>query len=159
MNDDFYVVKPIETIETYHGGLFQNKINIFSKNVPSSHYTKMLKNTRDKLFDLGIKQPLDYAIHVPMVLEKEKFATVIEPGHSFRTLYGNIFNVGGIEIDDVKFHRKATREWAVNPDIDNLDLPYLSSSDSAFDELYKHVLREMFPNKTQHEKSLKFGAI
>jgi len=152
MNDDFYIVKPIDKIETYHGGLFQNKINLFAKNVPSSHYTKMLKNTRDKLFDMGIKSPLDYAIHVPMIFEKDKFSTVIEPNHSFRTLYGNIFNVGGIEIDDVKFHRKATREWAVNPDLENLDLPYLSSSDSAFEELYKYVLRGMFPTKTQHER-------
>ena len=152
MNDDFYIIKPIDKIETYNGGPFQNKINIFSKNVPSSHYTKILKNTRDRLFDMGIKSPLDYAIHVPMVFEKDKFATVIEPGYSFRTLYGNIFNVGGIEIDDVKFHRKTTREWATNPDLDNLELPYLSSSDSAFEELYKFILRVEFPNKTQYER-------
>ncbi len=153
MNDDFYIIKPIETIQEYHGGIFQKKIDIFSKNAPSSYYTKILKQTKNKLFDLGIKSPLDYSIHVPMTFEKEKLSTVIQPGYSFRTLYGNIFNVGGTEIDDVKFHRKATRDWAVNPDLDNLELPYLSSSDSAFNELYRHTLRDTFSSKTQYERS------
>ena len=152
MNDDFYIVKPIESIEPYHGGLFQNKIDLFTKNVSESYYTRILKNTKDKLSELGIDSPLDYAIHVPLNLNKTKLSTVIEPGYSFRTLYGNIFNVGGTKIDDVKFHRKETRSWAINPDLSVLEIPYLSSSDSAFEEVYKLVLKNIFGSPTLLEK-------
>jgi hypothetical protein len=153
MNDDFYITKPIDKIDSYHGGLFQNKVELFAKNVPESHYTRILKNTKDKLFDLGIDSPLDYAIHVPINLNKTNLSTVIEPGYSFRTLYGNIFNLGGTKIDDVKFHRKETRSWANNPDLSHLSTPFLSSSDSAFDEVYKLVLKDMLGSPTLMEKT------
>lgn len=154
MNDDFYIVKPIDRVDPYHGGLFQKKIDLFNKNVPNSYYTKILKNTKQKLHGLGFPDPLDYAVHVPMEFNKSKLSEVIQPGHSFRTLYGNMFEVGGTEIDDVKFHRQATRAWAINPDLDNLELPYLSSSDSAFDHMYRGVLKDMFPSKNSLERKI-----
>jgi hypothetical protein len=152
MNDDFYIIKPIDRIKPYHGGLFNKKIELFTKNAPESYYTSILKNTKTRLTDLGIENALDYAIHVPMNFNKEKLSTVIEPGYSYRTLYGNIYDVGGTEIEDVKFHRKSTRSWAKNPDLEELDFPYLSSSDSAFREVYSTVLKNRFSTSTKLEK-------
>jgi hypothetical protein len=152
MNDDFYIIKPIDTIKPYHGGLFNKKIEIFTKNAPESYYTSILKNTRTRLTGLGIENALDYAIHVPMNFNKEKLSTVIEPGYSYRTLYGNIYNVGGTEVDDVKFHRKSTRVWAKSPNLQELDSPYLSSSDSAFREVYSSVLKNRFSLPSPLEK-------
>ena len=152
MNDDFYIIKPIDKISVYHGGDFQKKVDTFAKNIKNSYYTAMLKNTKKELRDAGIESPLDYAIHVPIELNKKKLATVIKPGVSTRTMYGNLFSIGGKEIDDVKFHRAATREWTVNPDLDVLDFEYLSTSDESFPEVYESILKDMFSEPSPYEK-------
>lgn len=152
MNDDFYIIKPIDKIETYHGGYLQDKIDIFTENMGNSYYIKLLKNTKDRLESLGIKDPLDYSIHVPMEFNKEKLSTVIKPRMSYRTLYGNIYGIGGTEISDVKIHREKTRDWADTPDLDKLELPYLSTNDSSFDEVYRSVLKDMFVDPSRFEK-------
>jgi hypothetical protein len=152
MNDDFYIIKPIKKIQTYHGGKFKNKVDLFSKNARSSYYTSLLKNTMTELKNAGIEDPLDYAIHVPIELNKEKLSTVINPNVSIRTIYGNLFNVGGIEIDDVKFHRVATRKWAKNPDLDTINFEYLSTGDDSFLEVYDFILKDMFKDPSPLEK-------
>lgn len=151
MNDDFYIVKPIDKVETYNGGYLQDKIDLFSKNMTNSYYIKLLKNTKDRLASLGIDDPLDYAIHVPMEFNKEKLSTVIKPRMSYRTLYGNIYNVGGIKISDVKIHSKNTRDWADTPDLDSLELPYLSTNDASFEDVYRNILKDMFPDPCRFE--------
>ena len=152
MNDDFYITKPINKIQTYHGGKFQNKVDLFSKNAKSSYYTSILKNTIKELKNAGIQEPLDYAIHVPIELNKDKLSTVIRSRVSIRTMYGNMFSIGGKEIDDVKFHRMATRKWANNPDLDTMDFEYLSTGDDSFLEVYERILRDMFKEPSPLEK-------
>jgi hypothetical protein len=152
MNDDFYIIKPIDNISVYHGGNFQKKVELFTKNAKSSYYTSMLKNTKKELTNAGIDNPLDYAIHVPIELNKNKLSTVIKPKVSIRTMYGNLFSIGGIEIDDIKFHRIATRKWANNPDLDTIDFEYLSTSDESFLEVYEYILKDMFSDPSPYEK-------
>jgi hypothetical protein len=152
MNDDFYIIKPIEKINTYHGGNFEKKVEIFTENAKSSYYTSMLINTNNTLKDLGINNPLDYAIHVPIEFNKQKLSTVIKPKLSIRTIYGNLFNIGGTKIDDVKFHRTATRRWAKSPDLNTIDFEYLSTSDESFLEVYENILKDMFKEPSPFEK-------
>jgi hypothetical protein len=152
MNDDFYIIKPIDEIKTYHGGEFKKKVEIFAENAKSSYYTSLLKNTKKQLQDAGIENPLDYAIHVPIKLNKQKLSTVIKPKLSIRTMYGNLFNIGGTEIDDVKFHREATRKWAKNPSLSSIDFEYLSTSDESFAEVYETILKDMFSDPSPYEK-------
>jgi hypothetical protein len=152
MNDDFYIIKPIEKINTYHGGNFEKKVEIFTENAKSSYYTSMLINTNNTLKDLGINNPLDYAIHVPIEFNKQKLSTVIKPKLSIRTIYGNLFNIGGTKIDDVKFHRIATRRWAKSPDLNTIDFEYLSTSDESFLEVYENILKDMFKEPSPFEK-------
>jgi hypothetical protein len=152
MNDDFYIIKPINKINTYHGGSFQKKVEIFADNAKSSYYTSLLINTNNILKDAGIENPLDYAIHVPIELNKQKLSTVIKPKISIRTMYGNLFNTGGTEIDDVKFHRPSTRRWAKSPDLNTIDFEYLSTSDESFLEVYENILKDMFKDPSPYEK-------
>jgi hypothetical protein len=151
MNDDFYIIKPIDKINTYHGGDFKKKVEIFSENAKSSYYTSLLQNTKKQLQDAGIENPLDYAIHVPIELNKQKLSTVIKPKISIRTMYGNLFNIGGTEINDVKFHRQATRRWAKNPSLNSIDFEYLSTNDESFIEVYETILKDMFKEPSQYE--------
>jgi hypothetical protein len=152
MNDDFYIIKPITNINTYHGGSFQKKVEIFSDNAKSSYYTSMLINTNNILKDAGIENPLDYAIHVPIELNKQKLSTVIQSKVSIRTMYGNLFDIGGTEVDDVKFHRMATRKWAKSPDLNTIDFEYLSTGDESFIEVYEMILKDMFKYPSPYEK-------
>ena len=103
MNDDFFIINPINYVETFHGGSLSDKIGIFELHSNSSPYTKLLLKTEQVLNRWGISDPLDYAIHVPMVMEKNKLKDIMNTrieGISIRTLYGNKFDIGGQLIKD-----------------------------------------------------------
>lgn len=150
MNDDFFIMKPVEEIEYYHGGPLIHKVNTFERNEPRSPYTKLLGDTYDKLVTMGIDNPLDYALHVPMKMNRNNLSKVIKPGFSIRTLYGNIYNVGGTEIKDVKYHDK--RIWANQIAKITEDNVFLSSSDSSFNKM-KNKLQKEFPDASTYELS------
>jgi hypothetical protein len=151
MNDDFFIVKPIESIGHMHSGNLRKKIALYKNWVPKSSYTKLLVNTHNELQMAGISDPLDYAIHVPMPMEREKLAQVIYPGLSVRTMYGNLFNVGGEQVQDVKVYDEGPL-WANSYDYVNGDSPFVSSNDNSFRMLYLNLLKEMLTNKTECEK-------
>jgi hypothetical protein len=152
MNDDFYIVEKIESVETLHGGLLIDKINLYKKITTQSGYISKLEKTFVKMTDLGIKSPLDYELHVPMIMEKNKLKTVLRHGSEFlwRSMYGNIFNVGGTEMEDVKVYTEGPLT-AKSYEIKNKQHRYLSSTDSSFQMLYSIVLKELFKSKSIYE--------
>ena len=151
MNDDFFIVKPIKTISYMHSGSLKEKVDLYKRWVPKSSYTKLLVSTDKKLQKLEISNPLDYAIHVPMPMEKDKLLEVIYPELSVRTMYGNIFNVGGEKIQDVKVYDQGPL-WANSYDYLNGQSPFISSNDNSFKMVYADILKEMLANKTECEK-------
>ena len=76
MNDDFYIIKKIDKIENFHSGFLLDKINLYQKLNGNSQYTRKLSGTYKKLRALGFENPLDYELHVPMIMEKEKLKIV-----------------------------------------------------------------------------------
>ena len=152
MNDDFYITKPIDSVETFHGGLLLDKINLYKQITTQSGYIIKLEKTFNKLSDLGIDSKLDYELHVPMIMEKEKLKSVLRHGTEFlwRSMYGNIFNVGGTEIKDVKVYVDGPLT-AKSYDITNKDHKYLSSTDTSFQMLYNNILKELFKRKSIYE--------
>jgi hypothetical protein len=67
-------------------------------------------------------------------------------------MYGNLFDIGGTEVDDVKFHRMATRKWAKSPDLNTINFEYLSTGDESFPEVYENILKDMFKDPSPYEK-------
>jgi hypothetical protein len=49
MNDDFYIVKNIDSIKDYHGGPLLDKINLYQKLNSNSNYTRKLAATYKKI--------------------------------------------------------------------------------------------------------------
>ena len=107
MNDDFFIMKPTD-IPVAHRGLMSKHINGRGLN---DAYTKSLKKTRQYLISKGIEEPLSYELHMPMIFNKKKLNTLIEgiiPIIKYdsalltRSLYGNLYNIGGDELADVK---------------------------------------------------------
>jgi hypothetical protein len=153
MNDDFYIIKKIDSIDTFHGGYLLNKTNLYQTLNNNSNYTRKLNATYKRLTAIGIENPLDYELHVPMIMEKEKLQEVLKTNDQFlwRSMYGNIFKVGGSEMQDVKVYTRGPLVLkSYNLEIDQHT--YLSSSDSSFDIIWSGILKVQFKQKTKFEK-------
>jgi hypothetical protein len=153
MNDDFYIIKKIDKIENFHGGYLLNKINLYQKINGNSQYTRKLSGTYKKLKALGFENPLDYELHVPMIMEKEKLKIILELIDQFlwRSIYGNKFEVGGTEMQDVKVYTSGPLVLkSYNLNIDSHT--YLSSADSSFNNIFNKILKDKFNKKTKFER-------
>lgn len=143
MNDDFYAVRPVKNIEPMHRGLMQKHLDMIEVNLG---YKELVQETFDTLTRIGIEQPLSYELHVPMVMNKNKLAKVLRMPGLWRSLYGNIYGIGGEEYLDVKVHNTI--------DIDSLmknPLPYISSHENTFQGILDGYFNTAFPNPSKHE--------
>jgi hypothetical protein len=153
MNDDFYIVKKINEIKNYHGGSLLSKINLYEKINGNSNYTRKLAATYKKLKTLNIENPLDFELHVPMIMNKDKLKQVLKYKDQFlwRSMYGNIFKIEGEEMQDVKVYTKGPLVLkSYNLNIDKH--VYLSSADSSFQIIWEKILKNQFKTKTIFEK-------
>ena len=151
MNDDFYIINKVESVPYMYAGTLDDKIkqreDIFNGNT----YTTLLRKTLGYLYRKKINVVLDYELHVPMVMEKRKLNKVLKLSGLWRSVYGNVFNVGGVKIRDVKVYDKKDKFYINSYDINNLELDYLSSNDDSFETVKTLILEERFPFKTTYE--------
>jgi hypothetical protein len=102
MNDDFYIVNKIDSIPYMYAGTLSDKIkqrdDIFNGNT----YTALLRQTLGSLSRKNINTALDYELHVPMIMEKKKLSKVLGFSGLWRSVYGNMFEVGGIKIKTMR---------------------------------------------------------
>ena len=152
MNDDFFIVKKIEKIEQFYNGLLSDKINRYIKITGSSLYIKKLILTNNKLLKLEIKNPIDYELHIPMVMEKEKLSNIVEnyPDCLWRSMYGNLYDVGGTEMQDVKIyinkrHRDRSSEMTEQS-------TFVSTEDNSFRVMLEKTFKGLFPTPSSYEK-------
>jgi hypothetical protein len=88
-----------------------------------------------------------------MIMEKDKLRQSLSYGENllWRSIYGNLFNVVGEEIEDVKVYVKGPlllKSYNINKD----SHLYLSSADTSFDLILKEVLKDKFNKKSRNEK-------
>ncbi len=149
MNDDFFILKPIDSFKTYHGGKLINKIEKYDNLMPSASYVHMLKSTFDRLKKFGISDPLDYELHVPMPMNKKRLSRSLTQGVLWRSMYGNLNKVGGKRIDDVKVYISGVFKNNLSYNINDYDR-FLSTDDNSF-IVFKDQLERMFPNPSINE--------
>jgi hypothetical protein len=150
MNDDFFVVKPVKEVKVYHGGNLLDKIHLRKEIAPTSRYNSLLLKTYKVLKKNGIPEILDYEIHVPMKMSKSGLSKSISLGTQWRSTYGNIFQIGGEKIKDVKVYGSENL-FELSYNIDNLVSEYLSTDDQSFPGVWQKILRDMFPNPSSCE--------
>jgi hypothetical protein len=94
MNDDFFILKNFDLNTAFHGGYLIDKIDRYVAITQSSKYITKLKLTYKKLISEGIEQPIDYELHEPIKMEKDKLNNIIIKYDAFlwRSMYGNIYN-------------------------------------------------------------------
>lgn len=149
MNDDFYVLQKIDQVVNWNGGLLKDKVKIYDQIAPVYSYTLLLKQTYNYLISQGIKDPLDYEMHTPMVMNKTNLSYIVDMPMLTRSLYGNMFNVESEQHKDVKVY---PRGQFSNRTFDmNQETPYLSSMDETFNEIFIKILNDRFKTPTPYE--------
>lgn len=153
MNDDFFIVNEIKSIKHYHEGSLSEKIERYTRLKMDTNYIKKLGSTYAKLERMGIKEPLSYETHTPMVMLKERLGEVLQycPANLWRSLYGNIHQVGGEQITDVKVYYR-DRFATISHDYTDSKLPYVSTDDESFFILRDNLLKNRFKTKSKFEK-------
>lgn len=128
-NDDFFVMKPVKEFEVHHRGKLSDYIKQFRK---ENGHTDATIVTYDTLRKMGIKEPLNYELHMPMPMNRTRCLEIwreyrklgSDKPIQMRSMYGNLCNVGGTEVPDVKIY--SAEEEPTGEEI------YLSSNDDTF---------------------------
>lgn len=148
-NDDMYALRDMSEIPTYHHDpLRQNGHNA---------YTHGMVATRKLLLGWGIKQPLSYELHMPLVMDKAVAADSIaralaEPPFAgpkrvalmYRSVFANVAGIGGDYARDVKVFRRA-------PSID-LTRDFASTNGASFANRPGAQIRALFPSPSRYER-------
>lgn len=154
MNDDFIINKPIKDMKSYYFGKHDNFLNYYETTYPASNYTRIIKNTKDRLYRLGIdtQKALSYELHMPMIVYKDDIIKAIQGENyrwypvNIRTLVGNIGSYGGKNCQDVKVYNVDDQ---LN-DYQNLD--FISTEDKTFyQSAIGDYIRETFNERCKYE--------
>ena len=147
-NDDFFVMKPVKGgFINFVDKTLANRIEELREVHPwLNPYGRTVYKANEELKSLGIKQPMNFEVHLPMLFNKELVAKTINQCSSpqMRSIYGNLSGCKVIQHLDVKVYDNDT--VPTDPD-------YLSTNDKTFtDGAVGRYIRETFPNKSRFEK-------
>lgn len=148
MNDDFFIIENVNSVSHYYGGLLADRSLRHQELAGPNYYANMLMKTHRGLTQQGIKNPLNYELHVPMLFNKAKLADTIEKPFSIRSYYGNKYNLGGEDINDVKIYSHP--RFKVSSSSMNNGTPFVSTDDESFSYV-RLELEKMFPSKSAYE--------
>jgi hypothetical protein len=150
MNDDFFVLQYTDTFTDWNGGLLSDKIDLYKKLAPHGIYTNCLKVTYDGLLRMGFDNPLDFEMHVPMNMNKDKLNEALKDSTSlWRSVYGNMFITHSDTHEDVKVYRNG-KLMGKSYDYLNNEQPFLSTIDDSFEMVRGKVL-EVFSEPSPYE--------
>lgn len=147
MNDDFFALNPIDKLKNYHGGLLENKIARYKELRMAPKYIRLLELTLKQLKENGITNPIDYDIHVPIIMNKTILKDAINLAFFPRSAYGNLAKLEAIKITDVKIYSNGEKiNWhkIINND-------FVSTEDNSFISLKNNILNKMFDKPSQLE--------
>ena len=152
-NDDFYVLQPLSDIPVLNWGWMDDVIDGYGPTKLGSSYYRSMVATRDILHELGVRKPISYAAHVPLVTYKAPMLSAMRHNRpdcwvQHATIYGNLHQLGGETLtDDVKVYDTRGRlpDWVETS-------RFVSTSDISF--LRGPIgrwLRDRFPNACHFE--------
>lgn len=155
MNDDFFILKPIVSVPYYYSGSLISKIDHLKKVYRRSAYITMLMKSYRFLRRKGILDPLDYTLHIPFKMNKDKLRSIVDSGVSWRLAYGNIYEVGGEQVNVVSGNSKDVKVYLKDNKISDspantITDTFLSSEDRSFEYL-KDRLDGLFPEPSEFE--------
>lgn len=147
-NDDFFVLKKMTSEQAMVQGSLAYRCQRIKEttNGRPSPYAQELTKTLAFLKHQG-KDRLDYALHVPMLINRRKAYEVLQRFPDipmFRSLYGNYWHIGGTLMDDVKIQN--------NDDVPGKDWRFVSTSDGSFKNgRVGDFIRQQFKEPSRYE--------
>lgn len=149
MNDDFYIMHPMQKLPALHMAAVAHKLDQYRKRYAFQGYLKAMSQTNDLLLSLGVQKPLSYELHVPMRFDKYRLLELLRKyGHvvglHYRTLYGNLYQKGARYMEDVKVYGAKDGEHLE-------DRPFLSTADNMHHPVGAYI-RKMFPDPSPYER-------
>jgi hypothetical protein len=152
MADDIFIMEKMDTLPNWYMDTLFNEYNRRTKIAPKKRYVRAYKTTYDYLISKGISNPVDYNLHTPMVMDKTKRLLIgeIRQFHMqnrrlllSRSLYGNLFKIGGKQHKDVKY---------IGMDGNFQKYPIISTLDTSFEsgEIGKYI-RSKLTEKSPYE--------
>lgn len=152
MNDDFFITQKIDSIDMYHAGKMSDMIDRIETmcttyNMDRFYLNKVQRTSNFIKKRYKIDDPINYELHMPMVMEKAKLKPLLGLPSLWRSTYGNLYDVGGTQSGDVKVYGSGNYK-----SFDYLNTPfrYASSNDDSFESM-KPWLHDLFPNPSKHE--------
>lgn len=158
-NDDFFVMKPVEGIDPVHRGSLEKFHTLYAtKNHRYRNYRDGIGRMRRILEMYGFDDEVtnSYELHLPMIFNKAQRLECYDIQDRFpagdyalhtNTLYGNLFQVGGIQSRDAKYFNAE--------DVPDTELTFISSDDKSFaGGLVGEYVRGAFPKPCKYERVL-----
>ena len=148
-NDDFFVMKPVDELPPYFDGTLYKRSQQIRKKRKGQHsiYEQQLMFVREALMSEH-KKTYNYAVHVPMVINKAKALEVLgtyKRAYMFRSLYGNHWNIGGEQLADCKISKLETEP--------NAEAVFLSTTEQSFaDGKVGEYIRSQFTEACEYEE-------
>lgn len=147
-NDDFFIMKRIGKLEPMVGGSLFARIQQITaeRNGADSLYSKQLRDTAKILKAKGYDR-LNYALHVPMLINREKGLETLDEFKGcpmFRSLYGNHHRIGGVISDDVKIVSVTQKPTGKEKLLSTCDRSFAAG-------LAGEYIRDAFPDKCKYE--------
>lgn len=145
-NDDFFVLRPTVDVPALHGGPI---VDVIAARRGSGEWMRRLRHTADHCGPDALAYD---AIHVPMVLRKQRTIQVLDEIADrpmlFRSVYGNRWRIGGRRHPNVKVTR-AKGDLAAD---EAAGWRFVSTADGSFARSpIGRRLRSMFPDPGPYE--------
>lgn len=145
-NDDFFVMKPFKgKFVNFVDKTLEWRVEDLRKIHPwLNPYGRTLYKANEELKSLGIKDPMNFEVHMPMLFKKDLVISSILKCSSpqMRSIYGNVTNCEWVQHDDVKvYDLESTPDW-----------DFLSTNDNTFrDGKVGEMIRGVFSNPSRWE--------
>jgi hypothetical protein len=156
MNDDFFILKKIDELKCYNRGKLKRSAERHQTH--GGYYYKAIVDTINYLKDAGIRNPIDYEMHYPMIFDKSKFLKILidlnrcERGFLFRSIYGNKEKVESEKRRDIKIYRNfgedAKKLYEENEVIS-------TDNRAALDTKFQKIMKRRFKKPSQFEANTK----
>lgn len=146
-NDDFFVMRPTNYIEPLYRCSLEEHIKILEPSKPTP-YSRLLRDAEATLKRCG-QSTFSYELHTPFIFNKKKLLGMLEEfpdAHCCRTMYGNLYNIGGRQSSDVKIFSSKTELDYRNSRFISTDDPVVNVNNDIW-----RWLKSQFKQKCKYE--------
>ena len=154
-NDDFFVMRKTEKLAPMYRCTMDEHISLLKQRYAgmASSYAKVLEKAQNmlKMANKGYSEVLSYELHIPMIFNKHKLLEVMgafPEAHALRTIYGNYFQIGGKQADDVNVFSPRQKFSKFTQ--------FLSSDDIVWHERndFNDYIRNKFDKPSRYEENI-----